>query len=251
MLALPSLLFCLSLGLSLGVLGGMLGIGGGLVAIPILARLYGMNQQLAQGTALIMIVPNVVVGFVRYRQRHPMALRQLGLVVVPAALAAWVSSRWAVAADATLLRRLFAVFLVAIAVSLLVGRGRDGAHSEAKAPLLPMTLTPLIGVVSGLMSGFFTVGGGLVVVPALVLLFGVAQVEAQGIALATVVPGVVVALCSYAGAGHANWSIGLPMAIGGVITVSTGVAIAHRMPPRLLSASFTTVLLGTALALLV
>ena len=48
------------LGLGLGLLGGLLGIGGGLVAIPVLAWLYGMDQQTAQGTALVMVVPNVL-----------------------------------------------------------------------------------------------------------------------------------------------------------------------------------------------
>lgn len=56
----------LGLGLLLGAVGGLLGIGGGLIAIPILAALYGMDQQLAQGTALVMILPNVLVGFWRY-----------------------------------------------------------------------------------------------------------------------------------------------------------------------------------------
>ena len=44
----------------LGVFGGLLGIGGGLFAIPALSLLYGMDQQLAQGTALAMVVPNIV-----------------------------------------------------------------------------------------------------------------------------------------------------------------------------------------------
>ena len=61
----------LGLGVVLGALGGMLGIGGGLVAIPILGALYGMDQHLAQGTALVMILPNVLTGFWRYHQRTP------------------------------------------------------------------------------------------------------------------------------------------------------------------------------------
>ena len=46
----------------LGLFGGLLGIGGGLFAIPTLSLLYGMDQQLAQGTALAMVVPNIVLG---------------------------------------------------------------------------------------------------------------------------------------------------------------------------------------------
>ena len=64
----------LLLGLGLGAAGGLLGIGGGLIAIPILGALYGMDQHLAQGTALVMIAPNVLIGFWRYHQRHPVHL---------------------------------------------------------------------------------------------------------------------------------------------------------------------------------
>ncbi|MCD2476494.1 TSUP family transporter, partial [Staphylococcus aureus] len=57
----------LLLGAALGALGGLLGIGGGILAIPVLVLLYGMDQQLAQGTALVMMVPNVLIAFWRYR----------------------------------------------------------------------------------------------------------------------------------------------------------------------------------------
>lgn len=68
------------LGAALGGIGGLLGIGGGLLAIPVLALLFGMEQAMAQGTALVMIVPNVLLAFYRYRQHHAISLRlALGL----------------------------------------------------------------------------------------------------------------------------------------------------------------------------
>lgn len=63
------------LGAALGGIGGLLGIGGGLLAIPVLALLFGMEQAMAQGTALVMIVPNVLLAFYRYRQHHAISLR--------------------------------------------------------------------------------------------------------------------------------------------------------------------------------
>ena len=53
--------FNIGLGAVLGVAGGLLGIGGGLIAIPILGFLYGMDQHMAQGTALVMIVPKTAM----------------------------------------------------------------------------------------------------------------------------------------------------------------------------------------------
>lgn len=237
----------LLLGMLLGAVGGMLGIGGGLIAIPLLAWLYDMNQTLAQGTALVMIVPNVLIGFLRYRQRHPFDLRQIGSMLLPAIVTSHLSARLAVSLAPDLLRHAFAGFLVFL-TALLLWQLRVARSDAAQAPLSPRLL-PLVGLASGFMSGLFTIGGGMVVVPALVLLFGVAQTTAQGMALAMVLPGAIIALGSYAHAGQVVWQIGLPLALGGVLTVSLGVRLAYRLAPAVLRAMFCLVLLGTAAAM--
>ena len=72
-----------ALGLALGALGGLFGIGGGLIAIPVLGLWFGLDQQIAQGTALVMSVPNVFLALYRYNQRNKIDLRQaLPLVFV-------------------------------------------------------------------------------------------------------------------------------------------------------------------------
>lgn len=85
----------LLLGLGLGAAGGLLGIGGGLIAIPILGALYGMDQHLAQGTALVMIAPNVLIGFWRYHQRHPVHLRSVASICVFSMASTYVAARFA------------------------------------------------------------------------------------------------------------------------------------------------------------
>lgn len=240
------ILINLGLGALLGLAGGMLGIGGGLIAIPLLGYFYGMDQHLAQSTALVMIAPNVLIGFVRYRQRHHFELRGVVLMCVFSTLAAWLAAHLATGMDSHHLRLAFAAFLVVLAVYFgLRSRGATAASHSQASPLPPAAL-PLLGLASGAMSGIFTVGGGLVVVPALVNLFKMAQARAQGIALALVVPGALVALGTYARAGNVSWSTGLPLAAGGVLTVSSGVALAHRFSEAALRFMFSLVLLGTA-----
>lgn len=63
------------MGAAMGTLGGLFGIGGGLVAIPALGVLFGLDQQLAQGTALLMVLPNVLLALWRYNQRNRISLR--------------------------------------------------------------------------------------------------------------------------------------------------------------------------------
>ena len=57
------------------------------------------------------------------------------------------------------------------------------------------------------------------------------------------------ALVAYAQAGHVNWAMGLPMAAGGLLSISWGVALAHSLPERMLRLAFCGLLSGTALAM--
>lgn len=239
----------LGLGVLLGAVGGVLGIGGGLVAIPILGALYGMDQHLAQGTALVMILPNVLVGFWRYHQRTPVDFRALAWMIALSIIAAALAAHFAASIGAGQLRRAFAVFLIVLALYFVWQiRARPALHP---APLWPLRFAPGVGVLSGLMSGLFTVGGGLVSVPALVSLFGMRQTQAQGIALALVIPASLAALATYAQAGNVDWSVGVPLALGGLVSVSWGVALAYRLPALKLRLGFCAVLVGTAIVMLV
>ena len=236
------------LGVLMGAVGGLLGIGGGLIAIPILGALYGMDQHLAQGTALVMILPNVLIGFWRYHQRTPVDFRALtwmiALSIGSAALAAHFASR----IGSHQLRSAFAVFLIALAAYFIWQlRARPALTPRA---VWPARFMPVVGVISGLMSGLFTIGGGLVSVPALVSLFGMRQTQAQGIALALVIPASVTALFSYAHEGNVDWQVGMPLALGGLVSVSWGVALAYRLPAVKLRVSFCVVLVGTAVTIL-
>lgn len=252
-----SLLLDVSLGMVLGAVGGLFGIGGGLIAIPVLALGFGLDQQLAQGTALVMIAPNVMLGFWRYKQRNPIDLKDASWLGGAAVGSTWLVAHWATHLDAGHLRWAFAAFLVGLAVLLFWGaRRREKAAAQASfQPTVPTALNRpglgALGLVSGVFSGLFTVGGGLVTVPALTTVFGVRrQTTAQGLSLAAVAPGALVALFTYAMADKVDWSRGLPLAAGGLLSISWGVALAHRLPERALGQAFCALLLvGAAMML--
>ncbi len=252
-----SLLTDLSLGVVLGAVGGVFGIGGGLIAIPVLALGFGLDQQLAQGTALVMIAPNVMLGFWRYKQRNPIDLKDACWLGGAAVGSTWLVAHWATHVDAGSLRWAFAAFLLGLAALLSWGARRRERAAVDRGPVaspqaaLQRHWLGALGLVSGVFSGLFTVGGGLVTVPALTTLFGVRkQTTAQGLSLAAVVPGALVALCTYAMAGKVDWSRGLPLAMGGLLSISWGVALAHRLPERVLGQAFCALLLVAAAMML-
>lgn len=104
----------LVLGAALGTVGGLFGIGGGLIAIPVLGVLFGLDQQLAQGTALVMVVPNVMLALWRYHQRNRIELRHALPLGVMGFTFAWLGSIWAVGLDAGAMRIGFIAFLLTL-----------------------------------------------------------------------------------------------------------------------------------------
>ena len=78
-----------------GLLGGLFGVGGGFLVIPLLGFFYGMDQQTAQGTALIMVVPNVVWAFSRYQRRFSIDLRMAAAIAGSALIAAYPTAHLA------------------------------------------------------------------------------------------------------------------------------------------------------------
>ena len=232
------------LGAAIGVTGGVFGIGGGAVAIPVLGLLCGLDQQSAQGTALVMIVPNVLLSFWRYRQRGRVDLRIAAMLAAFALVSTYPAARWATGLDPRSLRLAFAGFL---AVFALVIAHRALARPRA-APRLPVHWgwSALLGIAGGIVSGFFGVGGALIAPPVLTAWFGVRQAEAQGLSLALVAPGAIVAFIAYAEAGKVDWPIGVPLALGGVLLVSLGVALAYRLPERRMRLLFGCLLVATA-----
>ncbi|OZI17673.1 hypothetical protein CAL18_10960 [Bordetella genomosp. 7] len=247
---------CLACGALIGFLGGVLGIGGGMIAIPALALLLDMPQQLAQGTAMIMVLPTIMMAVRKYNQQsridRPVALAgALGAV-----LSTWVGARLALGIPSGTLRLGFAVFLFFVAVFYvyrLVRRQGPAAQRRAgqgHAPAFTRTRAALLGAASGILGGFFGVGGAVMAVPILTTVFRQSQTTAQALALTMVIPGSMVALTTYSVAGQADWRIGLPLAVGSLLFVPMGVRIAYRLPERRLRACFAAMLFVTVLLLI-
>jgi len=199
-----------------GLFGGLFGVGGGFLVIPVLGFFYGMDQQTAQGTVLVMVVPKCSVGIfalsatLRRRCAHGGDHRRIGF-------------------DCDL---------------------SDSPFGNRPRPACPTArLRAIVGVIGGCFSGFFGVGGAFVAPPLLTTFFGLRQLEAQGLALALVSPSALIALLDYAEAGRVDWLIGLPLAIGGTAAISAGVAFASRLPERRMRLAFCGLLLLTAVLL--
>ncbi|HEY0296099.1 MAG TPA: sulfite exporter TauE/SafE family protein [Bordetella sp.] len=247
---------CLVAGAMIGFLGGLLGIGGGLIAIPALALVLGMPQQLAQGTALVLVLPTVMLSVRKYYQHAQFDLRVVFAGALVSVFFTWVGARLALGIDPRLLRLSFAGFLFCVALFYVVQARRKrrcaaAAASARSAPAFTPRRAAALSVATGTLGGFFSVGGAVLAVPVITTVYRLPQTTAQALALSTVIPGSAIALATYAWAGQTDWHVGLPLAAGSLLFVAAGVRLAHRMAEWKLRAAFALMLFVTVALLIV
>lgn len=175
-----------AVGLFAGLLSGMFGVGGGIVIVPLLVLLLAYPQRLASGTSLAAIIPAASVGVISYAFSGDVAwvpaLILAGGAVIGAQVGTWLLPRVPV----RVLQFGFAVFLIVVIVSLfLVIPSRGEPFELGVVTVLGLIL---LGLITGLLSGLLGIGGGIVVVPALLLIFGTSDLIARGTSLLMIIP---------------------------------------------------------------
>ena len=155
----------IGIGLLAGLLSGLFGVGGGTVIVPLLVLLLHFDQRLAAGTSLAAIVPTASVGVISYATTGSVAWIPAIILAAGAVVGAQIGTRLLPRISQTALRWGFVGFLLVVIVSLfLVIPSRDAAFE-------------LIGV-----------GGGVIVVPVLMLAFGTSDLVAKGTSLLMMIP---------------------------------------------------------------
>ncbi|ENQ7794916.1 sulfite exporter TauE/SafE family protein, partial [Pseudomonas aeruginosa] len=152
--------------------------------------------------------------------------------------------------DAARMREAFVIFLLALAGYMFWRLFRRPPQGGA-TPRYGLPWMGVLGLGAGSLGGLFGVGGGVLATPVLTSVFGLAQVVAQGLALALAAPSTAVALGTYAMHGHVDWRMGIPLALGGLLSISWGVRLAHALPERSLRMAFCAFLALCAVLLLV
>lgn len=242
-------------GLAVGLLSGTFGVGGGVIAVPALTLLLHIDQHIAQGTSLAMMVPTTALAAYRYWRaghlRWPAAARLGTAALVFALLGAHVS----LALPTRALRLIFAAFVAFLAVRIAVagpGQARSTAGTAAARARPTASGGPRpyaeigIGALAGLPSGLLGVGIGSIANPLLVLLGGFPQQLAQGTTLAAMTLSSLAGLSQYAAAGRVDWPAAAVVFVGAAIAVPAGAAIAHRLPEPTLRRAFTVFLIVIA-----
>lgn len=241
----------LGAGLGIGGLMGAVGAGGTLLAVPALVALGGQTPHEATSTSLLVVCVAAIAGLVP-RLRADTVRRRAGLVfglaAIPAAIAGARLAR-ELAPDALLAG--FAALMLAGAFALWHGASerqasfrpwRFGVRRSQLAEVLAL------GAATGLLMGLFGVGGGFVVVPALVLLLGLSLPEAAGTSLLVIAIGSAAALATRVGDGALDLAVAAPFLAAALAGVAAGGPLAHRVPDPILTRGLGAVVGAAAIA---
>jgi len=111
----------LLLGIVAGILSGLFGIGGGVVIVPLLVMLFGLSQQTAQGTTLAMLsIPVSLVAAINYTKAEMVDWKIAVLLAIGFMLGGFFGSKFAIGIDGALMKKMFAVLMIVLAVKMLL-----------------------------------------------------------------------------------------------------------------------------------
>lgn len=238
----------LAIGLVAGLLSGMFGVGGGILIVPALLYLAKLDPKVASGTSLLAIVPVSIVGAATYAVGGHVDLLLAVLLAVGSILGAPVGSWLLKRISRTALRLAFVAFLLVVVVSLfLVVPSRDSVI--AFDPLLSVAVVEL-GFVTGICSGLLGIGGGVIIVPMLVLLFGASDLVAKGSSLLMMIATGASGTVANVRQRTVDVKAALAVGIAAACTTTFGAWIAASLSPRAANIAFAVFLVLIAARML-
>ena len=238
----------LLLGAAAGYLSGLFGVGGGIIVVPVLV-LLGLDQRIAAGSSVAAILPTSIVGAIGYGVSGNVDWLAGLMLAVGVVLGAQIGSYLLSRLSRAELLWGFVGFLLIVAASLwLVVPERDD-NIELNGWMIAGLIA--LGVITGILSGLLGVGGGIVVVPTLVLLFGASDLIAKGTSLLMMVPGSISATVGNVRRKNFDLRVALIVGLTACATSPLGLLTATKISPLWSNVAFSILLAAVSVQLVV
>jgi uncharacterized membrane protein YfcA len=237
------------IGLAGGAASGLLGIGGGVVLVPLLTKFRQLPQKVAHGTSLAILVFTAIAAALAYRAHEHIDLLLAAWLALGATLCAPLGARMTTRMTSQELRRWFGLLIVFVGIRMFMLHLPEGRWL-AQPGVLGIACAIGTGCVVGWLSGLMGVGGGTILVPILTLLFGIEQHHAQGISLFMVIPTAISGAWTHTKLGNVRRDLVLPIAAASIVSAIAAAVIANRLPAPVLKVAFGALLvwMGSSMA---
>jgi uncharacterized membrane protein YfcA len=240
----PSLIRAVVVGVIAGLLSGLFGVGGGIILVPALVLVVGMGVRSASATSLATVLPIAISGLVGYAIAGEVDVGLAAWLALGALAGTFIGTRLLRRLPERILLGSFALLLTVIAIRLL--------QSQTAAPLPEGSESLLaaeaagIGLFTGVLSGLFGVGGGFVIVPALVLLLGQAPALAKGTSLLAMLPPALFGTVLNTRRSLVDWRVVMGAGLAGAAFSYLTAGLSVGLDPKEANAWFAALLLAVA-----
>jgi uncharacterized protein len=239
-----SVLRVVLVGIVAGFLSGLFGVGGGILIVPALVLVLRFDQRLAHGTSLAAVLPIAISSLASYTLEDSVDW-PVGLLLAVGAVGGAVIGTY-------ILHRLpydtlavaFTILLLLTAVRLMIDQG--DAAGRGALTLVGAVVLVLVGFAAGILAGLLGVGGGIIMVPAMVVGFGIPAALAKGTSLFVIVPTAIMGTWANRSRGNANLRVAVILGLAGVVSAFVAGKISVGMPDTLSNALFAILLVTVA-----
>jgi uncharacterized protein len=241
----PQEIVLIIIGFVAGILAGMFGIGGGVVIVPALIGTLAFSIHQATGTSLAaLLLPVGLFAVIEYHRKGFLSISRAALVAAGLVIGTGLGSLVAFGLAGDVVERLYGVFLIYVAWRFTeplkwYAEYRNKLAVKEITPAEEILLEPkvawyiilVVGFIAGICSGMFGIGGGVVIVPALVGLLHFDQKRAVGTSLgALLLPTSVLGVLKYRAEGALDFGVAALVALGLLFGALAGARIALGLP---------------------
>jgi len=219
-------------GFTLGLIGG----GGSILAVPLLVYVVGVpSTHVAIGTSAMAVAASAAVNLIGHTRMRTVKWSCALVFAISGIVGAATGAHIGKLVDGHKLLMLFGVLMVVVGLTMLRPR-KSGGNADVKLTRATSTrLLPFLigtGFSVGLLSGFFGIGGGFLIVPGLMLATGMPLINAVGSSLVSVTAFGFTTAASYAWSGLVDWLLAILFIGGGALGGFIGIKLAHRLAGR-------------------
>ncbi|MBN1475112.1 MAG: sulfite exporter TauE/SafE family protein [Syntrophaceae bacterium] len=232
----------LLIGICAGAFGGLIGIGGGLIMIPLMMLFLKFGQHKAHGTSLVALIFTGISGAIIYGLHGSVDYAAAFALAVPAICTATLGAKYAHSLAEWKLRKYFGIFLFFCAMMLFLKPYMGNAIVVTSTAFI-IIIFMIAGAATGFLSGMMGVGGGTIMVPVMVLLAGFSQHMAQGTSLLVMIPAGAVGAFTHWRLGNVNNKILYGLIAGILIGTYGGGYLAHLISENILRLIFVTIMI--------
>lgn len=232
------------IGLSLGLIGG----GGSILTVPILVYLLGVDPHEAVGMSLAVVGATSILGSYLHWRRDNVDISTGLLFGISGIIGALIGSPLTKMVSSEALLLIFGLLMLVVAVSMMWRRDHAIDESEHKPHPVQGVLA---GMGVGVLTGFLGVGGGFLIVPALVFFGGLPMKKAIGTSLFVIFLNCAAGLVGHLSQNAFDWhltGVVMALAVGGAVV---GTLLSHRIAAQRLQSMFAVLVLGVAAFLVV